>query len=109
MIYGYPNEETQTGEKPVYSYVSKVAYERERPELKHLSRGRKRKKTRFLKQWRAKQEEPKPGALVVSGVKDYIIYCQFQLNCLERQTIEGESPVSEKKDREIVSGVVRGT
>ena len=35
--------------KSDYSYVSKVAYEGERWELKHLSTNRKRKKTRFLK------------------------------------------------------------
>ena len=47
-IHRYPNEETQLEEKSSYLYVSKVAYKGERPELKHLSRGRKRKKTRFL-------------------------------------------------------------
>ena len=33
----------------VYSYMSKVVYEGERGELKHLSTHRKRKKNRFLK------------------------------------------------------------
>ena len=40
--------ELKLGKKPVYSYISKVVYERERGELKHLSTRRKRKKTRFL-------------------------------------------------------------
>ena len=34
--------------KSDYSYISKVVYEGERGELKHLSTHRKRKKTRFL-------------------------------------------------------------
>ena len=37
------------GKKLVYSYMSKVVYEGERGELKHLSTHRKRKKNRFLK------------------------------------------------------------
>ena len=39
--------ELKLGEELVYSYISKVVYEGERWELKHLSTNRKRKKNRF--------------------------------------------------------------
>ena len=46
---GVRMRELNQRKKSDYSYVSKVAYEGERWELKHLSTNRKRKKTRFLK------------------------------------------------------------
>ena len=39
--------ELKSEKKLIYSYISKVVYEGERWELKHLSTNRKRKKNRF--------------------------------------------------------------
>ena len=93
--------------KSNYSYISKVVYEGERGELKHLSTHRKRKKTRFLKQWRAKQEEPKPEVVILLGLGLQYTICKFSRNVLEKHSIECESPVQERKVK--VSGFQSST
>ena len=56
-----------------YEFIRKyIAYEREPPELKHLSRARKRNQTRFRKQWRAKSEEGQTKCRNMFGVADSV-------------------------------------
>ena len=70
LIRRYLNGETWLS-KPQSAYGESIAIRWEPAELKHLSRRRKRKKTRFPKQRRAKWKEPKP-ACVHAGVMDCI-------------------------------------
>ena len=64
-------------------------------ELKHLSSRWKRKKTRFSQQWRAKREQPKPDLSGVVGSLYESYKIELQLNCVGKQTLEGDSPVNE--------------
>ena len=80
--------------KPQSSYTEYIGICREPPELKHLSRERKRKKHRFRKQRRANAEEPKPEC-VHSGVWTAIWQCEWQQKGLGSPAIESESLVHE--------------
>ena len=58
-----------SGDHTPLPYTEFIGMRREPPELKHLSRARKRHQPRFRKQWRANAEEAKPEDLF-SGVAD---------------------------------------
>ena len=49
--------------------VNQIAAGREPPELKHLSRARKRHQPRVREWWRAKAEEAKPKVAISSGLR----------------------------------------
>ena len=63
---GCLNGETRLSE-PQSPYDEYIVMRREPPELKHLSRERKRKKHRFPKSRRANGKEPKPGGMSDRG------------------------------------------
>ena len=48
---------------------------------------------RFLYQWRAKEEEPKPRLVIHLGFGPRYTINNSSRNVLEKHTIEGESPV----------------
>ena len=52
---------------------------------------------RFLQQWRAKQEEPKPEVVIHLGFGPRYTINNSNRNVLGKHTIEGESPVYERK------------
>ena len=54
---------------PCQRALNKIGVRGEPPELKHLSRARKRHQPRFRKKWRAKSEEAKTADLF-AGVAD---------------------------------------
>ena len=64
---------------------------------------------RFLEQWRAKQEEPKLQEVILAGFGLRNRFNEFSRIVLEKQTIDGDSPVYEKRVDEAVSRVARGT
>ena len=49
------------------SYTEFIGIRGEPPELKHLSRARKRNQPRFPKEWRAKWKEAKPEEAILLG------------------------------------------
>ena len=86
-----------------------ITYGREPGELKHLSTRRKRKKTRFPEERRAKWEEPKP-ACVHAGVTDCIkSLTKASGMVLGKPAREGESPVHESGRQAAGSKVPRDT
>ena len=52
---------------PWKPYMNQIVYGGEPPELKHLSRARKRHQPRFREQWRAKSEKAKPVVATLQG------------------------------------------
>ena len=52
-----------------YPVLNQIGTGREPPELKHLSRARKRNQQRFCEEWRAKAEEAKPKVAISSGLR----------------------------------------
>ena len=51
------------------TYTEYIGIRGEPPELKHLSRERKRNQTRLCEQWRAKVQEAKPGVVIRPGLR----------------------------------------
>ena len=49
--------------------LNQIGSRREPPELKHLSRARKRNQKRYRKQWRANAVEAKPGVAIFLGLR----------------------------------------
>ena len=94
MIRGCLNGETRM-DRLHASVRESIACGGEPPELKHLSRARKRKKDRFRKQWRANAKEAKPER-VRSGVSDRREEAEPSRMVLGKPAKEGESPVSER-------------
>ena len=76
--------------------VNKIVVCGERPELKHLSRGRKRHQPRFCQQWRANAEEAKPEVIDLWG-SDSNMYDGIQSNGVGKPTTECESHVDERR------------
>ena len=95
LTRGFPNGETRLIEDQA-TYTEYIGICGEPPELKHLSRARKRNQPRFRKQWRANAEEAKPGVEIFLG---YGLQCginKTQQKDMGRSTIESDSLVCEK-------------
>ena len=56
-----------SGDHTPLPYTEFIGIRGEPPELKHLSRARKRHQPRFRQQWRANAEEDKPRVEILSG------------------------------------------
>ena len=67
LIRRFPNGETRQS-NTLTTMTEYIGYGGEPPELKHLSRARKRNQPRFRKQWRANAEEAKPEVAIFSGL-----------------------------------------
>ena len=107
MIRRFLNGETRLS-IPQSPYTESIGVRREPGELKHLSSRRKRKKTRFSKERRAKWKEPKPEC-VHSGVRTAFMTSDCSGTVLERPAREGESPVGETERSRAGSRVPRDT
>ena len=103
-IRGYPNGATRQMQI-CQRILNKIGIRGEPPELKHLSRARKRNQPRFRKQWRANAEQAKPRVEIFSGLGQHYGIERVQSNCVGKQAKEGESPVDEMQVQPAVSKV----
>ena len=90
--------ELQLEKEPTDPCMSKVVHERGTWGTETSQYPQEEKENnRFLKQWRAKQKEPKPQVVILVGFGLQYGSNEFRRNVLGKHTIEGESPVNEKQ------------